>query len=294
MKILVTGAMGQVGAELIQQGPNRGYEMLATDIEDLDITNQEAVNAYVAEHKPNLIINAAAYTAVDKAESESELVFSINCDGAKHLAIACNEANIPLFHISTDYVFDGAKDDAYSESDIPNPQSVYGKSKLKGDLAIEAALEEHLILRTSWVFSDRGRNFVKTMLRLGSEQEELRIVSDQRGCPTEAASIAQVLLNLVHRLNEGEHFAWGTYHYCGQPPTAWQHFSEAIFEQAEKLSLIQHQPSIHPITTEEFHAAAPRPKNASLNCSKITNELGITPPDWRVGLENTLKRIKDQ
>jgi dTDP-4-dehydrorhamnose reductase len=294
VKILVTGAMGQVGAELIQQGPNRGYEMLATDIEDLDITNQEAVNAYVAEHKPNLIINAAAYTAVDKAESESELAFSINCDGAKHLAIACNEANIPLFHISTDYVFDGAKDEAYSESDIPNPQSVYGKSKLKGDLAIEAALEEHLILRTSWVFSDRGRNFVKTMLRLGSEQEELRIVSDQRGCPTEAASIAQVLLNLVHRLNEGEHFAWGTYHYCGQPPTAWQHFAEAIFEQAEKLALIQHQPSIHPITTDEFHAAAPRPKNASLNCSKITNELGITPPDWRVGLENTLKRIKDQ
>jgi len=294
VKILVTGAMGQVGAELIQQGPNRGYEMLATDIDDLDITNQEAVNAYVAEHQPNLIINAAAYTAVDKAESESELVFSINCDGAKHLAIACNEANIPLFHISTDYVFDGAKDDAYSESDIPNPQSVYGKSKLKGDLAIEAALEEHLILRTSWVFSNRGRNFVKTMLRLGSEQEELRVVSDQRGCPTEAAAIAQVLLNLVHRLNEGEHFAWGTYHYCGQPPTAWQNFAEAIFEQAEKLSLIQHQPSIHPITTEEFHAAAPRPKNASLNCSKITNELGITPPDWRVGLANTLQRIKDQ
>lgn len=294
MNILVTGAMGQVGAELIQQGPNRGYEMLATDIDGLDITNQEAVNAYVAEQKPNLIINAAAYTAVDKAESESELAFSINCDGAKHLAIACNKANIPLFHISTDYVFDGAKDDAYSESDIPNPQSVYGKSKLKGDLAIEAALDEHLVLRTSWVFSDRGRNFVKTMLRLGSEQEELRVVSDQRGCPTEAASIAQVLLNLVHRLNEGEHFAWGTYHYCGQPPTAWQHFAEAIFEQAEKLALIQHQPSIHPITTEEFNATAPRPKNASLDCTKIISELGITPPDWRVGLENTLKRIKDQ
>ena len=193
MRVLVTGAKGQVGSELILEGEKRGIQMLATDRAELDITQQDAVNNFIQTQKPDILINAAAYTAVDKAESEPKLAYALNRDGAANLAQACADNNIPLMHISTDYVFDGKKEGAYTETDTPNPQCVYGKSKLEGDQAIESILEQYLILRVSWVFGANGNNFVKTMLRLGKERDIIKVVADQRGGPTWAGDIAATL-----------------------------------------------------------------------------------------------------
>lgn len=288
MKILVTGAKGQIGSELIQRGKTLGFQMITADHAKLDITRQQAVNIFINEHTPDLIINAAAYTAVDQAEAEPELAYAVNCDGATYLAQACNENNIPLFHISTDYIFDGSNNGAYIESDLPNPKSVYGKSKLAGDRAIEAVLEKHLILRVSWVFGANGNNFVKTMLHLAKEHHVLKIVSDQRGGPTWAGAIADTLLTIVKRWGNGEEISWGTYHYSGQPATTWQEFAETIFEQAEKLGMISKRPKVEPITTAEYPTAAPRPLNSVLDCQKIVREFAIALPDWRTGLDNVL------
>ncbi|MBT4524396.1 MAG: dTDP-4-dehydrorhamnose reductase, partial [Phycisphaerae bacterium] len=249
MKILVTGANGQVGSELIRRGNTRGFQMLASDVSDLDISNQDAVNRYIENCKPDILINAAAYTAVDKAESEEELAYAINRDGAAYLAQACSKLDIPLFHISTDYVFDGTKDGAYVETDTPNPQSVYGKSKLEGDLVIESTIENHIILRVSWVFGACGNNFVKTMIRLGSKKEELKIVADQQGGPTWAGAIASTLLDIAKRYDEGNLIQWGTYHYSSQPTTTWLEFADTIFGQAADLGMMEKRPKIDPICT---------------------------------------------
>lgn len=294
MKILVTGANGQVGAELIRRGNTRGFQMLASDVSDLDISNQDAVNRYIENCKPDILINAAAYTAVDKAESEKELAHSINRDGAIYLAQSCLAANIPLFHISTDYIFDGGKNGAYIETDTPNPQSVYGKSKLEADLAIESAIEKHIILRVSWVFGALGNNFVKTMLRLGSEREELKIVADQHGSPTWAGAIASTLLDIAKRYDEGNPIQWGTYHYSSQPTTTWYEFAGTIFDQAVDFGMMEKRPKIDSICTEEFPTAAARPLNSVLDCSKIITALRTPQPDWRTGLKEVLSEWREQ
>jgi len=268
--------------------------MLASDVSDLDISNQDVVNAYIKNCKPDILINAAAYTAVDKAESEKELAHAINCDGAAYLAQACSKLDIPLFHISTDYVFDGTKDGAYVETDTPNPQSVYGKSKLEGDLAIESTIENHIILRVSWVFGARGNNFVKTMLRLGSEKEELKIVADQQGSPTWAGAIASTLLDIVKRYAQGNPIQWGTYHYSSQPITTWYEFADTIFGQAADLGMLENRPKIHRISTNEFPTAAVRPRNSVLDCSKIMKALRTPQPDWRIGLKEVLSEWREQ
>lgn len=294
MRVLVTGAKGQVGSELIQQGGELGLQMLAAGHDELDITRQNRVNSFVQAHRPDIVINAAAYTAVDQAESEPGLAYAINRDGAAYLAQACAENNIPLLHISTDYIFDGLKEGAYSETDSPNPKGIYGKSKLEGDRAIESIMRQHLILRVSWVFGANGNNFVKTMMRLGNEQDVLRVVVDQHGGPTWAGAIASTLLNLVNRWGGGEAILWGTYHYSGQPTTTWQAFAEAIFEQAEKLGMIDRRPRVESITTAEYPTPAQRPLNSVFDCKKIALELGISQPDWRIGLNIVLKNWKEQ
>jgi dTDP-4-dehydrorhamnose reductase len=294
VKILVTGANGQVGAELIKRGNTCGFQMLASDISDLDISNHDAVNEYIENHKPDILINAAAYTAVDKAESEEELAHAINCDGAAYLAQACSKLDIPLFHISTDYVFDGTKNGAYIETDTPNPKSVYGKSKLEGDLAIESILENHIILRVSWVFGALGNNFVKTMLRLGLERDELKIVSDQHGSPTWAGAIASTLLDIAERYSDDAAIPWGTYHYSSQPTTTWYEFAGTIFDQAADLGMMEKRPKIDSICTEEFPTAAARPLNSVLDCSKIITALRTPQPDWRTGLKEVLSEWREQ
>lgn len=288
MKVLVTGARGQVGSELVLEGEKREIQMLAAGRGELDITQQDAVNNSIRLQQPDIVINAAAYTAVDKAESESDLAYAINRDGPDNLARACNDHNIPLLHISTDYVFDGDKEGAYTETDTPNPQCVYGSSKLAGERAIEAGLEQYLILRVSWVFGARGNNFVKTMLRLGKEKDVLKIVADQHGSPTWAGDIAFTLLNLVDRWGDGETIPWGTYNYSSQPTTTWHGFAGVIFQQAVALGLTDKRPRIEPINTAEYPTPAQRPLNSILDCSKLEQRFNISQPDWHDGLGRVL------
>ena len=288
MRVLVTGARGQVGSELILEGERLGIQMLATGREELDITLQDSVDRFFQEERPDIVVNAAAYTAVDQAETEPELAYSINRNGAANLARACADTNTPLLHISTDYVFDGSKKEAYVETDITNPQCIYGKSKLDAECAIESVLTQYIILRVSWVFGIKGKNFVKTMLRLGKERNTLKIVSDQRGGPTPAVGIAKILLILVKCWRDGETIPWGTYHYCGQPATTWQGFAEAVFEQAEIQGMIDKRPRVEPIMTSDYPTQALRPLNSVLDCQKIMRELGVPQPNWHSGLRNML------
>lgn len=286
--MLIAGANGQVGHELRRRA---GIGAVALDRAGLDITRREETLATVARLKPRIVINAAAYTAVDKAETESEAAFAANRDGAAHLAEACRELGIPLLHLSTDYVFDGTKASAYLETDAANPQGVYARSKWEGEQRIREALPEHLILRVSWVFGAHGNNFVKTILRLARERPELRIVADQHGCPTSADAIAEALLFLADRA--GSHpLPWGTYHYTGIPATTWHGFAMAIAENARAMGLIDKVPVIHPITTREYPLPAPRPANSLLDCSGTEQQLGLKRQDWRDGLRDVLRTLK--
>lgn len=293
MKILITGAGGQVGSELIRQGQNRGLQMIAAKHSELDITSQDSVESFIKIKQPGMVINAAAYTAVDKAESEPESAYGVNRDGAANLARSCADSHIPLLHISTDYVFDGDKKGSYFETDPTNPQGIYGKSKLAGEQAVKSILQQHLILRVSWVFGANGNNFVKTMLRMGRERKNLRVVMDQHGGPTWAGDIAATLISLATRWHDGNNIPWGIYHYSGQPVTTWYEFAGAVFPQARKLEMIAQLPVIEPVPGTEYPTLAGRPLNSQLCCLKISQELGISQPDWHIGLNNTLTEWKN-
>ena len=284
-KILITGAGGQVGQELAQVATP--CEIIALTRSDLDITHKNSVREAVHAHQPDIIINAAAYTAVDKAEEEPELAFAINRDGVKYLASACAENTIPMLHISTDFVFDGEKESAYSEDDPIAPLGVYSQSKAEGEVILRELLPEHINLRTSWVFSSNGDNFVKAMLRLGKDREELNIVCDQRGCPTSASSIAETLILMAHQYLEAKPVPWGTYHYGNQPATNRYEFARSIFALASSIDN-RRVPKINPIPTSAYPTPAPRPLNSELNCTKIVAAFGIIRPDWRDELMKVL------
>lgn len=288
MRIAVIGAKGQVGWELTHRARRLGHEALAWDQAELDICDAAAVDRALAASGADAVINAAAYTAVDKAEQEPELAFAVNRDGPAHLAIACNRLNIPLLHISTDYVYDGGKPSPYVEDDPVAPLGVYGQSKAEGDVAVQRLLPRHLILRVSWVFGIHGYNFVKTMLRLAREREELRVVADQSGCPTYAGDIADTLLNLAERIAEIDaNGAWGAYHYCGAPVTTWHGFASAIIEQARGFEALRVQ-TITAITTTDYPTPAARPVNSVLDSSRLAFRFGIQPRPWRDGLHAVL------
>jgi dTDP-4-dehydrorhamnose reductase len=284
-KLLITGANGQVGQKLTNAATP--CELIALTRDELDITHRITVQEAIHAHQPDIVINAAAYTAVDKAEEESEKAFAINRDGVKNLAQACVEKSIPMLHISTDFVFDGEKDSAYSETDPISPLGVYGQSKAEGEAVLRELLPEHINLRTSWVFSSTGDNFVKAMLRLGSERDELNIVSDQHGCPTSASSIADTLLFIAHQHLEGKPITWGTYHYGNQPATNRYEFAKSILAMAASIDN-RSIPSIIPIPTSAYPTPARRPLNSELNCQKIEQTFGITRPDWRDELMKVL------
>ncbi|MEH6639368.1 MAG: dTDP-4-dehydrorhamnose reductase [Porticoccaceae bacterium] len=294
MKILVTGAAGQVGSELVERGKAMGLNMIAASSAELDITCYETVTEYVTKTSPDIIINAAAYTAVDKAEDEPELAFAVNRDGPANLAKACAVKHIPLLHISTDYVFSGSSTDPCREDDAANPVGVYGSSKLAGEQAVASHLTQYIILRVAWVFGANGQNFVRTMLRLGGENEELSVVADQHGCPTWAGDIADTLLTIATRYREQGDLPWGSYHYMGAPATTWYGFAETIFEQAQGLGMLDKSPVVHPVTSEQYPTAAQRPKNSVLDCDKIQRVFGINQPDWRAGLASVLNTWKQQ
>jgi len=283
MKVLVTGAHGQVGWELSRRGAGKGSDILALDRATLDITDESAVKRTVGRSGAALVVNGAAYTAVDQAESESELAFAANRDGPANLASACAEAGIPLVHISTDFVFDGEKKGPYLETDQVSPLSVYGKSKAAGEVAVRERLREHIILRTSWVYGVHGRNFAKTMLRLGREKDVIQVVADQYGCPTYAADLADTILKIAAQIQDNRQITWGTYHYCGKGVTSWHGLGEETLSLAKKYISLRVK-TIEAIRTAEYPTPAKRPFNSALDCSLVEKTFNIHPKPWRESL----------
>lgn len=287
MRVLITGGRGQVGYCLTQQLSEYGSNtVLSLDKEDLDIINQDAVKALVREFQPTIIINAAAHTAVDKAEEEVELSYFINRDGPKFLAEAAQEVGAAILHISTDYVFEGNKDGEYLETDMTNPQGVYGASKLAGEEAVMSACEKHIVLRTAWVFGEHGSNFVKTMLRLGADRDELSIVADQYGGPTYAGDIAKVLIEIANRISKDEPVEFGVYHYSGLPHVNWCQFADAVFDSAVTQGILTKKPNLTSITTEQYPTPAKRPSNSRMSTQKITDAFDLEASDWKLALTN--------
>lgn len=286
MKILITGCDGQVGSCLVRQlDAQSEVEYLAVDLNSLDITDAAAVSQLVNRFQPDVIINAAAHTAVDKAEQEVELSYAINRDGPTFLAQAANAVGAAMLHISTDYVFAGDKKGAYTETDATAPQGVYGASKLAGELAVAAACPRHIILRTAWVFCEIGNNFVKTMLRLSQSRDELGVVADQFGGPTYAGDIAAALITIAKALHNGDQH-YGIYHFAGQPHVNWYQFASEIFNQANAQGIISKVMRVNAITSDQYPTPAKRPANSTLNCQKIEQAFGIKPSDWQVALHH--------
>jgi dTDP-4-dehydrorhamnose reductase len=289
-QILLTGAAGQLGHDLQTLLVTVG-EVISLSRDSLDLAQPEQVRDVIREIQPGAIVNAAAYTAVDKAESEIELANIVN--GATPTAIAeiAQQLNIPLIHISTDYVFDGQKNTPYLEDDAPNPIGAYGKSKLLGENGVRQTCDRHLILRTAWVYGTGGKgNFVKTMLRLGKEQEELRVVVDQVGAPTWTGDLAGAIAKLLSGLLNNT-VAPGTYHYTNSGAISWYDFAIAIFEEAEALGIPLAIQRIVPITTDEYPTPAKRPAYSVLSSKKVSAALGTIPPHWRSALRLMLKKL---
>lgn len=292
MRVLITGAQGQVGQELIRSAPPN-WTVHGLNSSELDITDAAQVMASVQVLQPQLIINAAAYTAVDKAESDNLRAHAVNHLGAENLAKAANNLRCPLLHISTDYVFSGENTQPYTEHDTPAPNSVYGESKWLGEQAIREFCSEHIILRTSWVFGLHGNNFVKTMLRLGQERDTLSIVNDQVGGPTSARSIAQALWQIAQHYQNNGTCSWGTYHFSGAPTCSWYDFAEEIFAQAAALQLIVKAPELKPISTSDYPTPAQRPAYSVLDNTKLSQQLKIAQSDWKSELGLMLGALKD-
>ena len=292
MRVLITGAHGQVGQELMQSAP-ASWQVSGFGSKELDISDTQQVLNTIQQLQPQLIINAAAYTAVDQAESDQKRAYAVNQHGAHNLAQAAQSVDCPLLHISTDYVFDGQHNQPYTEHDTPAPNSVYGDSKWQGEQAITAICRKYIILRTSWVFGLHGNNFVKTMLRLGQERDALSIVSDQVGGPTSARSIAQALWQIAQQYQSSGDCPWGTYHFSGAPTCSWYNFAEEIFAQAAALQLISKAPKLKPINTNEYPTPAKRPTYSVLDNSKIQQQLDITQSNWKTELALMLQAHKD-
>lgn len=290
MKVLVTGGNGQLGRCLQDRLQCTDYEWQAPDQSKLDITDRSAIATYFKIFQPDIAINAAAYTAVDKAESDQENAYLVNATALGYLAESCQTAAIPLIHISTDYVFDGTATVPYKVSDQTNPQSVYGSTKLAGEQALQATLNEHIIIRTAWVFSEYGNNFVKTMLRLANSHPVLKIVGDQYGCPTYAGDLADAILKIVMQVQFGQKL-WGLYHYCGDQITSWHGFARAIFDEAKRQGIIDNIPQLRVINTDEYPVAAQRPQYSVLNCQLSFENYGVEVANWRNALTRVVHEI---
>ena len=287
MKILLLGSNGQVGWEINRQARAAGLDIIALNRRELDITKYNDVKQKVGEIKPNILINATAYTAVDQAEKEPELAFEVNRDAVRNLAQVCDLNDMAMIHFSTDYIFDGKKSEPYVETDPANPLNVYGESKWQGEEALRRYLEKYIILRISWVFGQHGNNFVKTIIKLASEKKELRVIADQYGCPTPAEDVAANVLRLVRGSgNQAAKSRLGVFHYCGMPATTWYDFAKKIVDfRKEHFSIVCE--SIIPIKTEEYKTLAQRPKYSVLNCSKVVESTYFFASRW----ENKIKSM---
>jgi dTDP-4-dehydrorhamnose reductase len=286
--ILVTGGSGQVGGALTRLAPAE-VEIFAPSRSELDLTVPSELTAMVRSRPWAGIVNCAAYTAVDRAETDVVAAWQINALAPAALAAAAGAANIPIIHVSTDYVFDGSKLDFYEEDDRVAPVGVYGASKEGGEQAVRTAAPRHVILRTAWVVSATGANFVKTMLRLGAERPQLRVVADQHGCPTSADDIARAILQILGRIESGP---YGTYHFVNGGEATWHALAEAIFARAAMHG--HPAPSVEPILTSDYPTPAARPANSRLSTAKISRDYGISPRDWRGAVDEIVDTlIKD-
>ncbi len=293
MKLLVFGCNGQLGRDLMLQAPRQGIDVVGADLPQCDITSPRDLEETIDRAgELSVIINAAAYTAVDRAESEVETAFSVNRDAVGRMARICQTKQITLIHISTDYVFDGSQRHPYGPSDPIAPMGVYGRSKAEGERAVREACERHVIVRTSWLFGAHGPNFVKTMLRLGKERDELRVVDDQIGSPTYSGDLAGALLAVAAHvvLKAG---GWGTYHFCNAGVVSWYGFTRRIFEIAGAYDhfRVQH---ILPISTAEYPVAAPRPAYSVLDCAGLEARFGIKRRPYEAGLADMLHLLYER
>jgi len=288
MVVLVTGANGQLGQSIqfiANKYPN--IQFVYTDFQEMDITNIENCQAVFAKHQPHFCINTAAYTAVDKAESESDKAHLINAVGPENLAKVCKEFDTILIHISTDFIFDGTSKDPYLETDIPNPKSIYGQTKLDGELAIQKNWEKHFIVRTSWVYSQFGANFMKTMLRLASERDTLSVVNDQIGTPTYAVDLAEVLIKIINTENPTPNTQrpFGIYNFSNEGVCSWYDFAAAIFHQ-KGIEI-----DLKPIPTDSYPTPAKRPAYSVLDKTKIKKVFGVEIKNWKESLTISLNHL---
>lgn len=286
MRIVIFGKTGQVGRELARMRWPEGCDVVQLGRAECDLFDARSVAGTIHAVRPSIVVNAAAYTAVDRAEAEPEAAEKVNRDAPAAMAAACRELGAALIHLSTDYVFDGSKIAPYLEGDAVAPISVYGRTKADGESAIREAQPRHVILRTSWVFAAHGANFVRTMLRLAGERPELRIVADQKGGPTAAFDIAAAIAAIVERIRENRG-AWGTFHFTGAEATTWFDFARAIFDFSGR------QPQLVPITTADYRTPARRPLNSVLDCGRIKHEYGIDQPSWRMALGTVLTEMEE-
>ncbi len=290
MSILLIGNQGQLGAELEQILKAKNEELIVVDRTQVDLTNSEQIRQIIQENKPNVIINCAAYTAVDKAESEPEIANLVNAIAPQIMAEEAAKLDSFLIHISTDYVFNGAKNKAYLETDETAPLGVYGNTKLAGETAIKNNCDKFIIIRTAWVYGIYGKgNFVKTMLRLGQDREELKVVADQIGSPTWTYDLAEAIAQILPKL--APEIA-GIYQYTNSGVCSWYDFAVTIFEEAEKLGFPLKIKKVIPITTEEYPTPAKRPAFSVLSTRKISAILGENPPHWRSSLQKMLTNLK--
>ena len=290
MKVLVTGAAGQVGSELVRLGTD-AFEPIGLSRSDLDITDAAAVTSTIERWQPQAVVNCAAYTAVDRAESDEETAYAVNVEAVAHLAAACANAGAALVHVSTDYVFDGNANAPYREEDPTGPLGAYGRTKELGEREVQSGIPRHIILRVSWVFGTLGRSFVDTMLRLAGERPELTVVDDQIGAPAPAKAVAETLRAICLATASRED-RWGTYHFSTEPTVSWCGFARQIVKEAERVGLIDEAPEVRPIPTTEYPTPAQRPLNSRLNATHLARTFGIEPADWRPYLRVYLDSLR--
>jgi dTDP-4-dehydrorhamnose reductase len=292
MRLLIAGWQGQVARALVEAAPAcPDVTACAVGRAALDICEARSIERALSRIEPSIIINSAAYTAVDKAETDSERAFALNRDGARLLAEAAARRGIPIIHISTDYVYDGHKPSPYVENDTPAPATVFGRSKLDGEQAVREANPKHLILRTAWVFSPSGRNFVKSMLGQAAEQPRVRVVDDQHGSPTYAPHLVSAILELARQLSAArtEENAWGVYHAAGTGTTTWRGFAEEVFRRSAAMG--GPTAAVDPIASADYPTPAQRPANSQLDCGKLERTFGLRLPDWQVGVGECVERL---
>lgn len=288
-KILLTGAQGQVGRELEEQLLLNNHQVISCSHHDLDITNEHEVASMFFNVDFDLVINSAAYTAVDKAEDEKDLAYAVNALGPKYLANGCKQKNIPLIHISTDYVYDNNVEDFHTELETPHTNCVYGNTKLYGEKYVQESGCNAVILRASWIFGRFGKNFVKAMLNLGKTRDTLSVVSDELGNPTPARALATDIVAIANQLLQGRTDAFGIYNYCGHEAISRDEFARVIFKEALKHKLLDHDVFVRSITSQEFGAKAVRPHDSRMSTKKFEETFNLACPKWIDYIEETLK-----